>query len=308
VTIRGDMINISKAKVLVIGSLNHDIVLYVSRMPVAGETLSSEGSLSQCGGKGANQAVACARLGASVSMIARVGDDSVGPMLRSALEDEAVDVENVMITDGEASGVAVVLLTPEGENRIILASGANGMLTPQDIASHSSKFDGIDLLICQLEVPIATVAAAVAYASARKIPILLNAAPAIPLPTGLLPQIDYLILNETEAAALSGITVRDKMFVEDAAALYDQGPRCVVVTLGAAGIVIADEEGCRHLPALPTTVMDTTAAGDSFVGGYAKGIVEGMTVEEAATLGLRVARVCVSRQGAHESLPRRQEV
>ena len=295
--------------ILVVGSLNLDLVMHVSRMPVAGETLATEESATLCGGKGANQAVACARLGAPVSMIGRLGDDPAGLMLRTALAEEAIALDGVATTPGTASGIAVVILTPDGQNRILIVGGANALLSPADIAGHGGQFDAAGLLVCQLEVPLETVATAIASAAARKVPVLLNPAPARKLPAEMLAQIDYLIPNETEATSLSGVEVRDVDSAKAAAlALRRQGVRRVVVTLGAAGIMIADEQGCRHMAALPTNVVDTTAAGDSFIGGFATGIVEGMGIDEAAGLGLRAARVCVSRAGAQASLPRRAEL
>lgn len=296
-------------RILVLGSLNLDLVLHVSRMPVAGETLTSERSASFCGGKGANQAVACVRLGAPVSMIGRVGDDPAGLMLRTALAQEGITVDGVRTTPDAASGTAVIILTPDGQNRILLVGGANALLCPADVAAEGAEFDSASLLICQLEVPLETVAAAIASAVARRIPVLLNPAPARPLPPDLLARIDYLILNETEATLLSGVEVRDVDSAPRAASvLLGQRVRCVIVTLGAAGIVIADAQGCRHLPAMPADVVDTTAAGDSLIGGFATGIMEGMTIDDAAGLGLRAARFSVGRAGAQASLPRRNEI
>jgi ribokinase len=299
----------TRAKLLVLGSLNLDLVLHVPRMPAAGETLASDASATFCGGKGANQAVACARMGAVVSMIGRIGDDPAGAMLRTALTDEGINPAGVVVTEGVASGTAAILLTPDGQNRIILAAGANGRVSPKDVAAQATLFESARMLVCQLEVPLETVEAAAAYAATRSIPVLLNPAPARALPAELLAHIDYLVPNESEAAALTGIEVRDVASAKEAALLLRQrGVGVVVVTLGASGILIADDRGCRHMPALPTDVVDTTAAGDSFIGGFATGIAEGMDIDAAAQLGLRVARICVSRIGAQASLPRRGEL
>jgi len=288
------------SRILVLGSLNLDLVLQVPRMPEGGETLASEGSASFCGGKGANQAVACARLGVPVSMIGRVGDDPAGLMLRAALAQEAIALEGVATTANTASGVAVVILTPDGQNRILLAGGANALLSPADVAAQDAQFDGAGLLVCQLEVPLDTIAAAIMTATARDVPVLLNPAPARPLPAEMLGRIDYLIPNESEATSLTGIGVGDPDSAARAAlALRQQGVRCAIITLGAAGIMIA---------AMPTAVVDTTAAGDSFIGGFATGIAEGLALDDAARLGLRAARICVSRAGAQASLPRRHEL
>ncbi|HLG86653.1 MAG TPA: ribokinase [Alphaproteobacteria bacterium] len=300
--------NVSRT-VAVLGSLNLDFVLNIPRMPEAGETLASERSATFCGGKGANQAVACARMGASVAMIGRVGDDPAGLMLRTALKEEGIIVDGVVPTEGVATGAAAILLTPDGQNRIVIAAGANGRLDAADVVAQRARIDTASLLVCQLEVPLETVSAAVARAAAAKVPVLLNPAPALLLPAELLDGVDYLIPNESEASILTGVDVHDVPSATRAAAiLRAQGVACVIVTLGAAGILIADDRGTRHLPAMPAEVVDTTAAGDSFIGGFAAGLVEGLDTDEAASLGLRAARICVGREGAQASLPRRSEI
>ena len=299
----------AQPKILVLGSLNLDLVLQVPRLPEAGETLTSESSASHCGGKGANQAVACARLGASVSMIGRIGADPAGAMLRDALAAAGIGLDGVLTTPDAASGTAVILLTPDGQNRIVLAPGANARLNESDVAAQAERFAMADLLLCQLEVPFETVAAAVARAAASRLPVLLNPAPARALPPALLAQVDYLIPNETEAALLTGLPVDGPESAgAAAAALRGQGARTVIVTLGAAGILIADARGTRHVPALPTDVVDTTAAGDAFIGGFATGIGEGLDVDAAAALGQRAARLCVGQAGAQAALPYRREL
>jgi ribokinase len=298
-----------RAQILVLGSLNLDLVLHVPHVPAAGETLASDASATFCGGKGANQAVACARMGARVSMIGRVGDDPAGAALSAALAEEAIDLAGVATTESAASGTAVILLTPDGQNRIMISGGANDRLAPDDVAARAAMFETADMLVCQLEVPLETVVAATKLAAANGVPVLLNPAPARRLPAELLARVAYLIPNESEASALTGIDVRDDKSAKEAALLLrQQGVGVVVITLGASGILIADEHGCRHRPALPTDVVDTTAAGDSFIGGFATGIAEGLDVDAAAQLGLRVARICVSRAGAQASLPRRDEL
>jgi ribokinase len=296
-------------EILVLGSLNLDIVLYMPRMPAAGETLATDGSATFCGGKGANQAVACARMGAPAAMIGRLGDDPGGQMLRTAIAAESVALDGVATTVGAATGTAVIVLTPDGQNRIFLVGGANTLLSPNDVAVHGARIDSAGLLVCQLEVPMETVAAAIARAVGQGVPVLLNPAPARDLPPFMLAQLDYLIPNETEASLLTGIAVSDPLSAERAAVhLRGQGVGCVVITLGAAGILIADAQGCRHMPAIPATVVDTTAAGDSFIGGFATGILEGLSTDDAARRGLRAAGLCVGRAGAQASLPYRREL
>jgi ribokinase len=299
----------TKPRIVVLGSLNLDLVYRMSRMPAAGETLASEDSAIFCGGKGANQAVACARMGAAVSMIGRVGDDPAGHKLCGALAEEGIALDGVITTPDILSGTAVIFLTPDGQNRIVLAGGANALLSPEDVAAHAAEFDDARVLVCQLEVPLETVEAAATLAAARGVPLLLNPAPARALPNDLLRHVAYLVPNESEIFALTGTVARDVASAKQAAGLLlERGVRCVIVTLGASGIVIADEKGFRHMPAMPATVVDTTAAGDSFIGGFATGIAERLSVDDAARLGLNVARVCVSRAGAQASLPRRDEI
>lgn len=303
------MQNKKQPVLMVLGSLNLDLVLNVARMPEGGETLASDHSATFCGGKGANQAVACARMGAPVFMIGRVGDDPAASMLRTGLDQEGVDLDGVMTTPDCASGIAVVMLTPDGENRIVLAAGANAKLCPADVAATGAAFDRAGMLVCQLETPLETIIAAAAAAASRNIPVLLNPAPARALPADLLDKVDYLVPNELEAATLTGIAVRDDASAQQAArALLARGVGCAVLTRGAAGITIADAQGCRHMPAMPTDVVDTTAAGDSFIGGFATGIFDGLSVDDAARQGLSVARLCVSRAGAQASLPYRREL
>jgi ribokinase len=295
--------------ILVVGSLNLDLVLHVARLPEAGETLASERSATFCGGKGANQAVACARMGATVTMIGCVGDDPAGAMLRGALLKDGIALDGIVTTRDAASGAALILLTPDGQNRIVLAAGANAQLRPGDVERHAGLFAHAGLLVCQLEVPLETVAAAVALARTRGVRVLLNPAPAISLPAELYPRIDILIPNELEARLLTGIDVCDAASAGQAAQVFLQrGVRAAIITLGAAGILIADAMGVRHRPALATNVVDTTAAGDSFIGGFASALAGGALIDDAAALGLRVASICVSRAGAQASLPYRDEV
>jgi ribokinase len=297
------------SEIVVLGSLNLDLVLHMPRMPDDGETLASDNSASFCGGKGANQAVACVRMGAAVAMIGRLGGDAPGQTLYNAVAAESIALEGVAVTQGAATGIAVIVLTPGGHNRILLAAGANALLTPADVAANGARIDAAGLLICQLEVPLDTVTAAIARAAGQGVPVLLNPAPARDLPPALLAQVDYLIPNESEAALLTGIAVADDRSAEAAGlALRAQGVKTVILTRGAAGISIADAQGCRHIPAVPANVVDTTAAGDSFIGGFAAGIIEGMDIDAAAHLGLRAASLCVGRAGAQASLPYRREL
>lgn len=295
--------------IVVIGSLNMDLVMRTARIPSAGETLSGHGFATLPGGKGANQAVACARLGGQVAMIGRVGVDAFGRALRDALATDGIDVARVEDTAEAATGVAMILVEDIGENRIVLAPGANGRLLGDDIERSRALIEGAALLVLQLEVPLDTVCAAIAIARQAGVPVLLNPAPASALPDALYSSIDLLVPNETEATLLTGITVRDPASAEEAArSLLARGVRSVLITLGAQGVLIADADGCRHLSARVVQAVDSTAAGDTFVGGLAVGLTEGLSLDEAAALGQAASAICVTRAGAQPSIPRRGEL
>jgi ribokinase len=295
--------------IVVIGSLNMDLVMRTARIPNAGETLSGHGFDTLPGGKGANQAVACARLGGQVAMIGRVGIDAFGRALRDALAADGIDVERVEDTGEAATGVAMILVEDIGENRIVLAPGANGRLDAADIERSRTLIEEAALLVLQLEVPLDTVCAAIAIARQAGVPILLNPAPASALPDALYSSVDLLVPNESEATLLTGIKVRDPASAEEAArSLLARGVRGVLITLGAQGVLIADADGCRHLPARVVQAVDSTAAGDTFVGGLAVGLTEGLSLDEAAALGQAASAICVTRAGAQPSIPRRSEL
>lgn len=295
--------------IVVIGSLNMDLVMRTPRIPNAGETLSGHGFATLPGGKGANQAVACARLGGQVAMIGRVGVDAFGRALRDALAADGIAVERVEDTAEAATGVAMILVEDIGENRIVLAPGANGRLLGDDIERSRALIEGAALLVLQLEVPLDTVCAAIAIARQAGVPVLLNPAPASALPDALYSSIDLLVPNETEATLLTGITVRDPASAEEAArSLLARGVRSVLITLGAQGVLIADADGCRQLSARVVQAVDSTAAGDTFVGGLAVGLTEGLSLDKAAALGQAASAICVTRAGAQPSIPRRGEL
>ena len=295
-------------QVLVIGSLNMDLVVRVPRAPGAGETLAAHGFTTNPGGKGANQAVACARLGAAVGMVGRVGGDAFGAALRGALEADGIDVRHVA-TAGEASGIAVVTVDDAGENRIAIVAGANARLGVADVEAIAADIAAAPLLLLQFEVPLATVvrAAQIARAAGRR--VVLNPAPARALPDALWPAVDLLVVNETEAAMLAGAVVDGVAAARDAAlALRRRGPARVVVTLGRDGAVVADAAGCRRFHALAVEAVDTTAAGDTFIGALCAGLADGMTLDAAIALGIRAAALCVTRPGAQASIPHRHEL
>lgn len=295
--------------IVVVGSLNMDLVMRTPRVPVGGETLNGHEFSTLPGGKGANQAVACARLGGKVGMIGQVGTDGFGNTLRDGLSIDGIDVSGVKQTSSVGTGVAMILVEDIGQNRIVLASGANGTLSLADIDAQSAAIEGAAILVVQLEVPMPVVQHAIAIAHAAGVPVLLNPAPAAPLPEGIWPQIDIMVPNESEASLLAGISVIDASSAFAAAQIFRQrGVKCVLVTLGEQGVAIVDDAGERHIPAQVVKAVDTTAAGDTFIGGLTAGLVEGMNLNEAVALGQKASAVCVTRRGAQPSIPFRHEI
>ena len=300
----------SKGKpVVVVGSLNMDLVMRTPRVPVGGETLHGHEFSTLPGGKGANQAVACARLGAKVAMIGQVGNDGFGTTLRDGLAADGIDTSGVLQTSAVGTGVAMILVEDIGQNRIVLAAGANGALTPADIDAHAARIGGAAMLVLQLEVPMPVVQRAIGIAHAAGVPVLLNPGPASPLPEAVWSQIDILVPNESEATLLSGVEVSDATSAYAAAKVFRQrGVKCVLITLGANGVAVSDDAGERHLPAHVVKAVDTTAAGDTFIGGLSAGLVEGLAMDDAVALGQRASALCVTRHGAQPSIPYRREI
>ena len=295
--------------VVVIGSLNMDLVMRTPRVPVGGETLHGHEFSTLPGGKGANQAVACARLGAKVAMIGQVGNDGFGTTLRDGLAADGIDTSGVLQTSAVGTGVAMILVEDIGQNRIVLAAGANGALTPADIDAHAARIGGAAMLVLQLEVPMPVVQRAIGIAHAAGVPVLLNPGPASPLPEAVWSQIDILVPNESEATLLSGVEVSDATSAYAAAKVFRQrGVKCVLITLGANGVAVSDDAGERHLPAHVVKAVDTTAAGDTFIGGFSAGLVEGLAMDDAVALGQRASALCVTRHGAQPSIPYRREI
>ena len=295
--------------IVVVGSLNMDLVMRTPRVPVGGETLNSHEFSTLPGGKGANQAVACARLGGQVAMIGQVGDDGFGHTLRDGLAADGIDVSGVALTAEVGSGVAMILVEDIGQNRIVLAAGANGALTPANIDAHAAAIAGAALLVVQLEIPLPVVLRAIAIAHQAGVPVLLNPAPAAPLPDEIWLQIAILVPNESEAALLAGIPVSDPESAYAAARIFRRrGVGYVLVTLGKQGVAIVDDAGERHLPAQVVKAVDTTAAGDTFIGGLTAGLIEGLALDQAVSLGQRASALCVTRHGAQPSIPYRREI
>ncbi len=300
----------SHAQVVVVGSLNMDLVTRAQRLSGPGETLSGDSFATVSGGKGANQAVAAARLGARVAMIGCVGDDAYGEQLRAALLAEQIDCQGLTTVVGVSTGIASIVVDANGQNAIIIVAGGNGQLTPDIIDRFDALLGAAQVVICQLEVPLPTVAHVLRRARDLGKTVILNPAPAsAALPDQWYSLIDYLIPNETEAAILSGIAVDSLSSAERAArSLLDAGAGKVIITLGEQGALLASGQGMEQFPAPRVTAVDSTAAGDTFVGGFAAALAEGRTEAEAIRFAQKAAALSVTRAGAQPSIPDRAEV
>jgi ribokinase len=305
------------SKILVVGSLNMDEIVTVARPPVLGETLLGAGSLKLVpGGKGANQAVAIARLGASVSMAGRVGTDPFGKQLLDALNSDQIDIGLISIDQQEATGVAFIFLTPDGDNAIIVASGAN-MSVGKDREQLTHIFEAIprvQALVLQLEIPIEIVTSLIAAGHNAGIPVVLNFAPAHPLAWEILKQLHVLILNEIEAGFLLDTQIDNPDEARNAATMIQkQGIQHVVVTLGAHGAVLASTDGSGNTQtyyqsAPKVQAIDTTAAGDCFVGAFTVALTEGKNPVDALKFAIYASALKVTKFGAQSGLPTRAEV
>lgn len=291
--------------VVVVGSLNMDLIFRTQRIPQAGETLLGGSFDTAFGGKGANQAVAAARLGPRVGMVGRVGEDTFGPTLREGLQEDGIDVSHVR-TDGEAStGVALILLEKSGENRIVVASGANLKVTSDEVQAAADLIRGARLLLLQLEIPLPAVQRAVDIAQDADVRVILNPAPAQTLPVDLLRKVDILVPNHVETTMLTD-QPSDTPVEKAARALQETGAGVVVVTLGGDGALLLSDESTVRVPAFPTDVVDTTAAGDAFMGGLAAALIEGLPVDEAVRWGNAAGSLACTKLGAQPSLPSRE--
>ncbi|MBO9514948.1 MAG: ribokinase [Variovorax sp.] len=296
------------AEIAVFGSLNMDLVVRVPRVPEAGETLHAHAFMTNPGGKGANQAVACARQGARVAMVGRVGSDAFGQALTASLEADAIETAHVA-TAPASTGVALIMVDDSGQNRISLIAGANAFVGAEDLARLADDLAAARMLLLQLEVPMDAVLQAATLAHAKGCRVVLNPAPAQALPESLWDLLDLLVLNETEAALLSGLAVDDIAGAARAAeALRRRGPAQVILTLGSEGVVACDAAGCRHFAALKVDAIDTTAAGDTFIGALCAALARGESMDAGIALGIQAAALCVTRAGAQASIPHRHEL
>ncbi|MFM9925252.1 ribokinase [Variovorax sp. H27-G14] len=295
-------------RIVVLGSLNMDLVLRVPHAPAAGETLQGHSIATIPGGKGANQAVSCAREGAQVRMIGCVGDDAHGTALRNALEQDGIDTAMLRTVAGEPTGTALILVEDSGQNRIVIVPGANARVE-LDEAALKQQVQGAAFLVTQFETPMDQVARAIAVAHGAGCKVLLNPSPVQPIADALWPRIDTLVVNEIEAQTLCGQAADTPQQAAQAGqALRAKGIARVVVTLGARGAVAVDADGARHHPAPKVQAVDTTAAGDTFLGALAVALGEGQPFDDAVRLGIRAAALCIQQPGAQPSIPRRDAV
>ncbi|QDL37098.1 ribokinase [Rhodoferax sediminis] len=297
-------------RIVVLGSLNMDLVLRVPHAPEAGETLQGHSIHTVPGGKGGNQAVSCARQGAAVSLLGRVGADDYGQALRAALTRDGIDHGGVQTDAQEPTGVALVMVDDAAQNRIVVIAGANARV---EVDAHdpelAQRLQHAAFLVAQFETPLAQVVTAAALAHRIGCKVMLNPSPAQALPAQLWPLLDTLVVNEVEARLLSGrVADTPAEAAKAACALRARGVARVVVTLGAGGAVAADTQGCRHHPALAVTAVDTTAAGDTFLGALAVTLADGQSFDAAVRHGIRAAALCVTQVGAQPSIPDRDAV
>jgi ribokinase len=298
-----------KPKIVVVGSSNTDMIVNVPRIPHPGETVLGGEFTTAAGGKGANQAVAAARAGGDVTLIACVGGDMFGQRAVEGFARDGIHVEYVARSGCRPSGVALIFVSAEGQNSIAVASGANALLSPADVRRAAGAFEGASALLMQLETPLSTVAEAARVARRQGVAVILNPAPAQELPGELLRRVSILTPNESEASALSGITVRDEASAAKAAAkLRQRGAGAVIVTLGARGAFVADAQTGQLVGGFRVKPVDTTAAGDVFNGALAVALGEGRSLLEAARFANAAAAISVTRRGAQPSAPTRREI
>ncbi len=286
------------------GSINQDFVLKVERRARPGETVTDAVLSTHNGGKGANQSAAAALLGASVAFLGRVGDDGFGEPLVRALREKGVDTALVREAEGASTGTAFITVTADGENAITVAPGANRRLTPQDVDGARGAIREARVLVAQMEIPRETIGRAVEVAGQEGTRVVLNLAPPFEVPRAVLEGLDTLVVNEHEAAFLLGGRVEGVEGALDAAPeLLALGPGCVVVTVGADGAVYAEGEDAEHVPAPRAEVVDTTGAGDAFVGALAFRLARGDALGEAVSYAVRAGAAAVTREGAQGALP-----
>lgn len=298
-----------KPKIAVVGSSNMDLVVKSTRIPAIGETILGGDFIMAPGGKGANQAVAAAKLGAEVFFIAKLGEDIFGSQSLNNFKKEGVNTKYVIQTEEALSGVALIMVDEDGNNLIVVAPGANHKLSPEDVKEAESDIASSGALVAQLEVPIETIEFAAGLANRSNVPFILDPAPAQKLSPQLLKMVDILTPNETEAQFLTGVEVKNQESAGAAAQkLLECGVKNVILTMGANGYLTVSNEGTEFVPAKKVKAADSTAAGDAFTGSLAVGLAQGRTLSDAALFANNVAALSVTKMGAQPSMPALQEV
>lgn len=296
-------------KILVVGSSNTDMVIKTHKFPAPGETILGGRFLMNAGGKGANQAVAAARLGGVVAFVGKIGDDIFGKQAVQQLEDEGINVDFVAVDPENPSGVAMITVDRNAENSIVVAPGSNGTLTPADFDKATTKLDESDFVLMQLEIPIPTVEYIARKAAQKQKKVILNPAPAASLSGELLKNLYLITPNETEAELLTGIKVTDEVSaLKAAASLHEKGVGAVIITMGAAGAFLSEGGNAEMIKAPKVEAVDTTAAGDTFNGALAVALAEGKTLTESIAFANKAASISVTRIGAQSSVPYRKEI
>ncbi len=298
-----------RAKITVVGSINMDLMIRASNLPLPGETVIADTKVENPGGKGANQAVAAARMGADVTMIGCVGDDSFATQLLQNLKGEGVDTSHITRRENTASGVAVVMVEESGENAILVVPGANGLVSQQEIDRARQAICDNDILLMQLEVPQEIVVYATQIASEAGVSVILDPAPAPLEYHADLLNVDLICPNQSEAAALLGKPVES---MDDAVSLIKEltqlGPKQAIITMGEQGAVLFDGETVQTIPALPIQVVDSTASGDAFAAGLAVRLAENASLIEAVKFASAAGALAASGAGAQTAMPTREEI
>jgi ribokinase len=299
----------SAAKIVVVGSCNMDIYAYADHLPEAGETVIGSEYWMGMGGKGANQAVAAARLGAESKMVGRMGKDVFGDQMMNTLSSYGVNCDFIQRDGSAGSGVALVIVDDQAENIIAVVPGTNMRITPGDVNQSSEQLQAAAIVMMQLEIPLDAIAETLKIARAGATLAILNPAPARDLPDEILRDVDILTPNQTEIRFLSGISAETLAGAKDAGhALLQRGVKTVIVTLGSLGALIVRPDGAQHLEGFSVDCIDTSGAGDAFMGGLGVGLAEGMTLEQATRFANSVGALSTTRRGAMPSMPSREEV
>lgn len=304
-----DVKNIQRNKILVVGSTNTDMVIKTDHLPRPGETVLGGTFFMNPGGKGANQAVAIARLGGWVSFICKTGNDVFGHQSQQLFEEEGIDTSYLFSDSKNPSGVALITVDEHAENCIVVASGANANLMPADLAKAEEAIEQADYILMQLEVPLETVEFVAEMARKKNKKVILNPAPAQQLSSSLLRNLYMITPNETEAEMISGIKITDEDSAYKAAkAIFEMGVKCIIITLGSKGAFIYSDSVTQMVPAFKVKAVDTTAAGDVFNGALTVALAENKTLEDSVRFACKASAISVTRTGAQSSVPYRHEV